>query len=1234
MAEFNKKQQYQRWILPAQPSPLYPLAYSFVLVNSIDELKTILKTPFTEISFDTETTGLDLDEAFLVGYSFCFDGKTAYYVPVDHAEYEVLSEITKEEYISLKEQGQTNIKESEKKYYIINQVIKPGLGSEAVFLFYKRILLCKNVFMFNARFDIKVFEKYGFVQNNVPYETRYEMLNDGIDMSKVNFLDVQVLVFLADTNVPYPSLKKSEEYFLGWRGASFEETLGDVENFYYLKPEEAYVYAATDALGTFLLAKELMPVYYESYEHTRYQNTFNNDVPYVSSYLDNKFLYPLMIMEEELVNIDVDKLKSYSEYYQNEIDRVEDEAFSICGQAFNMGSPKQKSEMFKLLGITTYNPDGSVAVNKRGELKSDKNSINNTLSKYSLTDNQRKFMQDILNYASLSKQKGTYTDNFIEMCSKSHYGNRLRFSYKTMVVPSGRLAAGGDKKNHYYADSNIQNITKPKIGDVFYIHKNSLKELGLDVSLYDNPRQEYNYNGENTYMILDWVFKETPWNIEYDEEHPNHFIIEGFKQHLNIRSVFCPDDDKYWVSCDFSAQELRLPALISKEPLWTETFASGGDLHKEMACYSTDTQVLTEDGWKYYYEFEDDTKIAQFNPYNNKVTFVEHGPVYIRDTDSYVTFKDSCTDLKVTPDHRILYYTRTKSPYVKQAIDIYDNMHGCSLLHDFKVDGKLSYENIKIPATSHSNEININIKDFVKLIGLLLTDGMTRDGYIVSAYQKDINEKHREYIDTFKEVNKNIGHIFKEEMHLDKGIECWTFSICHANFNKWLIDNFGGHLKKDKYLPKWFKNLPDYLLEDFIHCIFLGDGTKHYDRPNEKAFFITVGESKQMAEDLQYIYARLGYVARIKLCDNDNVYGLLVKPGGIKPISRLKMDYIELSEPEKVFCFAVPTSFLVVRRNNKITVCGNCRMWGKENYSKQKRKMAKKANFGILYGMTAKNFAEDFGMPLYEAEDLVRRYKETAPVLFNWVHQNEKSIIETGTGYTICGRPRRLGWYLNFNNHNDRGLYNFGIRSCTNTVIQGSGADVLKISFMNIYDMFFKSEYIRTNRKYIKFLNTVHDEINYQVSKDNIRHIVPKIISCMRLWLDDWEFPMQVGLDIGTRWGQTVAFDYDGRPYVKIDEQGHTEGEKRYRFYDYNEVNLQEGIRRKLVGKKRYVEDPNGDYVVNKHYLEIKGPAGDPYNPKDFYKEEVKEEVRPKIKEEATDDFDFTNYIDGQIGDE
>ena len=87
MANFNDKQKYQRWIQPTPPSTLYPFAYNFVLVNSIEQLKEILRTPFKTIAFDTETTGLNHDEIFLVGYSFCFDGKTAYYVPVDHAPY-------------------------------------------------------------------------------------------------------------------------------------------------------------------------------------------------------------------------------------------------------------------------------------------------------------------------------------------------------------------------------------------------------------------------------------------------------------------------------------------------------------------------------------------------------------------------------------------------------------------------------------------------------------------------------------------------------------------------------------------------------------------------------------------------------------------------------------------------------------------------------------------------------------------------------------------------------------------------------------------------------------------------------------------------------------------------------------------------------------------------------------------------------------------------------------------
>ena len=878
MADYKSKQQYERWIKPAPPSTLYPLAYRFVLINTIDELKEILKQPFKNIAFDTETTGLNHDEIFLVGYSFCFDGKTAYYVPVDHAPYFVATseqEITKEQYLSIDRDNlkdtQNAVIKDDKYFYQEGYTIKPGLGQEAVDLFYKRMTLCEWVFMFNARYDMRVFEKYGFVQNNVPFDERYRKLHNGYDMSRVHFLDVQVLAFLADTNVPYPSLKKSEEYYLGWRGASFEETLGDASNFYYLKPEESVVYAATDALGTYLLAQVLFQFYQEA-------NDPNNAISGqgMSGYLDNAFLYPLMLMEEELMGIDVDLLHSYSDYYQAELERVEEEAYSAVGGSFNMGSPKQKSEKLKLLGIDTGE------VNKRGELKADKKHLEDAIKSERTNETQKDFMRNILAYATLSKQKGTYVDNFIEMCKKSYYGNRLRFSYKTMVVPSGRLAAGGDKKNSYFADANIQNITKPKIGDVYYIHKDTLKDLGLDLSLYDNPREEYEWNGEHTYKILEWIFKETPWPVEYNEENPNHWVIEGFKQKLNIRSAFTPGDDCLWVSCDYSAQELRLPALISREPLWTKIFAEGGDLHAEMA--------------------------------------------------------------------------------------------------------------------------------------------------------------------------------------------------------------------------------------------------------------------KQM--------------------------------------------------------------------------------WGVENYDKQKRKMAKKINFGILYGMTAKNFAEDFEISLEEAEDTVKRYKETAPRLFQWVHANEQKFINNGTGYTLYGRPRRLGWYLK---STDRGMYNFGIRSCTNTVIQGSGADCLKFGMLEVYKKFFLPEHRETNRKYVRFLNTVHDEINYAVKKEYVYNIVPKIISCMRMWQDDWAFPMQVGLDIGNRWGQTVAFNYDGRPYVKVDEQTPEPGEKTYHYISYDEMSFDEGNAKGIIGKGRYVEDSNGDYVVNKKYLHIQSPAGDPCDPSSVKPPEPKETEGNNIRD---------GYFNGENGEQ
>ena len=202
-------------------------------------------------------------------------------------------------------------------------------------------------------------------------------------------------------------------------------------------------------------------------------------------------------------------------------------------------------------------------------------------------------------------------------------------------------------------------------------------------------------------------------------------------------------------------------------------------------------------------------------------------------------------------------------------------------------------------------------------------------------------------------------------------------------------------------------------------------------------------------------------------------------------------------------------------------------IWGAENYTKQKRKMAKKANFGILYGMTAKNFAEDFGMTMDEGQEFVDNYKASLGTLFKWVAGQEKLAEQNGTVYTLYGRPRRTKWYF----EQDKWSWkSFGKRTAVNTTIQGTGADILKLVMIQLFKKYYLGP--ENNNKsltdVVRFKNTIHDEINYQIKKDKLNEILPGIMKIMRLKIHAPydSFNMEVGLEIGNRWGQCVGFRF------------------------------------------------------------------------------------------------------------
>lgn len=203
-----------------------------------------------------------------------------------------------------------------------------------------------------------------------------------------------------------------------------------------------------------------------------------------------------------------------------------------------------------------------------------------------------------------------------------------------------------------------------------------------------------------------------------------------------------------------------------------------------------------------------------------------------------------------------------------------------------------------------------------------------------------------------------------------------------------------------------------------------------------------------------------------------------------------------------------------------------CAIWGEENYTKDKRKMAKGANFGLLYGMTAHNFKDRFNISYEEAQEFVDQFKAGLPVLFKWIRACELEGEKNGTVYTMFGRPRRVkSWF----DTGDWSWVSFAKRTCVNTKIQGTGADILKIVFLKLFDQFYKTNLTEL----VRFKFTIHDEIDYQIIKDkehncaSFKKILKMIMQIMRVQYPGWEFPMEVGLSIGNRWGQCIDFDFD-----------------------------------------------------------------------------------------------------------
>ncbi|EJG0101149.1 DNA polymerase I [Vibrio parahaemolyticus] len=327
-------------------------------------------------AFDTETDSLDYMVANLVGLSFAIDEGMAAYVPVAH------------DYLDAPEQLDRD--------WVLEQ-LKPILEDDA-----------QAKVGQNLKYDASVLARYGIEMKGIKYDT---MLASYVYSSVGGKHDMDSLALR----------------FLQHSCISFEQIAGKGKNqltFNQIELEQASPYAAEDADVTLRL-------------HNRLFANIEQDEKLKSVYEEIEMpLVPVLSrIERTGVLIDDMKLSAQSVEIAARLEELEQKAYEIAEQEFNMNSPKQlQAILFEKMGLPVVKktPSGTPSTNEE------------VLQELALDYPLPKL---ILEYRGLAKLKSTYTDKLPKMINPST--GRVHTSYHQAVTATGRLSS---------TDPNLQNI--------------------------------------------------------------------------------------------------------------------------------------------------------------------------------------------------------------------------------------------------------------------------------------------------------------------------------------------------------------------------------------------------------------------------------------------------------------------------------------------------------------------------------------------------------------------------------------------------------------------------------------------------------------------------------------------------------------------------------------------------------------------------------------------------------
>ncbi|GHD71165.1 DNA polymerase I [Vogesella fluminis] len=361
----------------AASEPVAAIARHYDTILSTEQLDEWLQSLAAAevVSLDTETTSLDQMQARLVGISFSVAAGQAAYLPLAHRGPDAPQQLDFDATLAR---------------------LKPWLEDAG-----------KKKLGQNLKYDRHVFANHGITLRGVVDDTL--LASYVIESHERHGMDELARRHLNETTVSYEEICGK-----GAKQIGFAEVAVDV----------AANYAAEDADITLRLAQHFAPL-------------LNGKLAEVYRDIELPVAEVLFAMERNGVLIDREQLAAQSHQLGSEMLQLEQQAYALAGQPFNLNSPKQLQEiLFGKLGI----PTKGVRKTPSGGYSTDEE----VLEKLALDHPLPKL---ILQYRGLTKLKSTYTDKLPALINPQT--GRVHTTYAQAVAITGRLAS---------SDPNLQNI--------------------------------------------------------------------------------------------------------------------------------------------------------------------------------------------------------------------------------------------------------------------------------------------------------------------------------------------------------------------------------------------------------------------------------------------------------------------------------------------------------------------------------------------------------------------------------------------------------------------------------------------------------------------------------------------------------------------------------------------------------------------------------------------------------